>query len=345
MAPYSFISMQHRNFILGFAMLVAFAAFSPAVHAAQPNGLTKFLNDADRALCKTGKVRCKAKPRAARKAKPAKATEETAKPNAAVPVPLPKSKPTPPVAATPKVEAPVAAAPKVKTPVAATPKVKLPVEAAPVPRAKPTAPQKPIEKAAIETPPVVSAPSVDTNCLQELKRIGATFTQPSGNTTQDRCHVVDAVNLRSITSQKNVITLPEAPLLNCKFALQFSKWLDESAAPIVAAKMNKPLDAVATGPGFECRGRNGDDTAKISEHGYGNAVDISTFSLAGGGNIAVQDANDLIGSDAAALRGLRKSACGYFTTVLGPGSNAAHSAHFHIDLGIHGSSGNYRICE
>ncbi len=333
MAPYSFISMQHRNFIPGFAMLVAFAAFSPAVHAAQPNGLAKFLNDADRALCKTGKVRCKAKPRAARKAKAAKASEEPAKPKAAVPVPVPK--PTPPVAATPKVEAPVAA----------TPKVKLPIAAAPVPRAKPTAPQKPIEKAAIETPPVVSAPSVDTNCLQELKRIGATFTQPSGNTTQDRCQVIDAVNLRSVKSQKNVITLPEAPLLNCKFALQLSKWLDESAAPIVAAKMNKPLDAVATGPGFECRGRNGDGTAKISEHGYGNAVDISTFSLAGGGNIAVQDANDLLGADAAALRGLRKSACGYFTTVLGPGSNSAHSAHFHIDLGIHGSSGNYRICE
>ena len=42
---------------------------------------------------------------------------------------------------------------------------------------------------------------------------------------------------------------------------------------------------------------------------------------------------------------LRISACGYFTTVLGPGANAAHAEHYHFDLGLHGKSGNYRICE
>jgi hypothetical protein len=45
------------------------------------------------------------------------------------------------------------------------------------------------------------------------------------------------------------------------------------------------------------------------------------------------------------MRALRISGCGYFTTVLGPGANAAHAEHFHFDLGIHGKSGNYRICE
>jgi hypothetical protein len=42
---------------------------------------------------------------------------------------------------------------------------------------------------------------------------------------------------------------------------------------------------------------------------------------------------------------LRTTACGYFTTVLGPGSNLAHATHYHFDLGVHGKSGNYRICE
>jgi hypothetical protein len=42
---------------------------------------------------------------------------------------------------------------------------------------------------------------------------------------------------------------------------------------------------------------------------------------------------------------LRTSACGYFTTVLGPGSNEAHKNHFHFDLALHGRSDNYRICE
>ncbi|TMJ34085.1 MAG: extensin family protein, partial [Alphaproteobacteria bacterium] len=35
-----------------------------------------------------------------------------------------------------------------------------------------------------------------------------------------------------------------------------------------------------TGSSFECRNRNGDTTAKISEHASGNAIDIAAFRLA-----------------------------------------------------------------
>ncbi len=40
-------------------------------------------------------------------------------------------------------------------------------------------------------------------------------------------------------------------------------------------------------------------------------------------------------------------ACGYFTTVLGPGSNAFHYNHYHLDLAMHGSTsrGLRRICK
>ena len=145
------------------------------------------------------------------------------------------------------------------------------------------------------------------------------------------------VNLLSVTIKEETIGFPEAPLFNCKFALQFSKWLSESGAPILAAQMNSPVEKISTGPGFECRGRNGDGTAKISEHGYGNAVDLTTFRLRNGKTLNV--------GDSALLPGVRASACGYFTTVLGPGSNAAHATHLHFDMGVHGKSGNYRICE
>jgi hypothetical protein len=39
------------------------------------------------------------------------------------------------------------------------------------------------------------------------------------------------------------------------------------------------------------------------------------------------------------------AACGYFTTVLAPGADAAHEAHFHLDSGLHGATPNDRICE
>jgi hypothetical protein len=35
--------------------------------------------------------------------------------------------------------------------------------------------------------------------------------------------------------------------------------------------------------------------------------------------------------------------CGWFTTVLGPGSDEAHANHIHVDILQHGSSNHYRI--
>jgi hypothetical protein len=37
-------------------------------------------------------------------------------------------------------------------------------------------------------------------------------------------------------------------------------------------------------------------------------------------------------AEAEFLTAVRKSACGPFTTVLGPGSDSYHATHFHLDL-------------
>jgi hypothetical protein len=212
-----------------------------------------------------------------------------------------------------------------------------PMLSAPLPRIKPEGLQ---QQAALipRALPKDTARKDDTeSCFQELRAIGAKFTVAAATVDYGKCHVENPVNLRSVTIKQNTIILPEAPLLNCKFALQFSKWLSESGAPILSAQLNSPVERISTGPGFECRGRNGDGSAKVSEHGYGNAVDISTFRLRNGKTLDV--------GDSTLLPGVRASACGYFTTVLGPGSNAAHASHFHFDMGAHGKSGNYRICQ
>ena len=117
------------------------------------------------------------------------------------------------------------------------------------------------------------------------------------------------------------------------------------AIPVVRDQEDKALTALSTGPGFECRSRNGDTTAKISEHASGNAVDIDQIVLADKSRIAISQVANTSDPHYRMLMALRTSACGYFTTVLGPGSNAAHASHYHLDLGVHGKSGNYRICE
>jgi hypothetical protein len=40
---------------------------------------------------------------------------------------------------------------------------------------------------------------------------------------------------------------------------------------------------------------------------------------------------------------VQRGACSIFTTVLGPGSDAAHANHLHLDM--RGRRGDYRICQ
>lgn len=353
--------MELRNYTLKlifFAFLATISAafgWSSGAAAAQPNALIKMLNNADRAFCRSLKTKCKARAKAPAVQRQKPSTEKppipVQKPQVAeavaAPAPVPRAKPQnlqKQAAVLPDVLPGDTPSGKVDKLTSATPlPTQRPVIApkaavsAPVPRTKPQLQQKQAALIPRVTPRDTPRGDAGSSCLQQLRALGVEFTVPAVNVDSGKCQVQNPVNLRSVKAQKNLIKLPEAPLLNCRFALQFSKWLSESGAPILAAQMNSPVEKISTGPGFECRGRNGDNSAKTSEHGYGNAVDIATFRLRNGTALNV--------ADSTLLQGVRTSACGYFTTVLGPGSNAAHEKHFHFDLGLHGKSGNYRICE
>jgi len=159
------------------------------------------------------------------------------------------------------------------------------------------------------------------------------------------CQISNPVAIKSLKIRGGAVALPGKPVLNCAFARQFVTWLGDVAAPVVAGHEDSALAAVSTGPGFQCRGRNGDASAKMSEHASGNAIDIDAIVLADKKRIDIVSVADAANPSYRLLMALRISACGYFTTVLGPGSNAAHATHYHFDLGIHGKSSNYRICE
>jgi hypothetical protein len=92
-----------------------------------------------------------------------------------------------------------------------------------------------------------------------------------------------------------------------------------------------------------CRNRNNQAGGKLSAHAVGLAVDIAAFQLANGEVISVAEDKDA--KKSAALATMRTAACGWFTTILGLGSDAAHATHWHLDIQRHGSSDNYRICQ
>jgi hypothetical protein len=185
----------------------------------------------------------------------------------------------------------------------------------------------------------------DETCKTELGKQGVDFSVPDHVEGTGQCHVADPVQLKSLHTSVGKVELPGRPLLNCRFARQFTVWLSDIAAPAIAALGEAKVSSLSTGPGYECRGRNGDASAKISEHAFGNAIDIDGITLTNKKRIEISDVADKEDSDYRMLMALRMSACGYFTTVLGPGANAAHASHYHFDLGVHGKSGKYRICE
>jgi hypothetical protein len=88
---------------------------------------------------------------------------------------------------------------------------------------------------------------------------------------------------------------------------------------------------------------NGQPGAPISEHAFGNALDIAAFVLADGRRITVKDGWKGSPEEQGFLRDIQGAACDQFTTVLAPGSNAFHYDHIHVDL-MRRASGR-RICQ
>ena len=70
----------------------------------------------------------------------------------------------------------------------------------------------------------------------------------------------------------------------------------------------------------------------ISEHAFGNALDIAAFVLADGHRITVKDGWQGSPEEQGFLRDVQAAACDQFTTVLAPGSNQFHYDHIHVDL-------------
>jgi hypothetical protein len=153
------------------------------------------------------------------------------------------------------------------------------------------------------------------------------------------------VQLKSVTTRAGRVELPGMPLLNCAFARQFTIWLSDIAAPVVAGFEKSKLSSISTGTSYQCRVRNGDFSGKMSEHAFGNAIDIAGITLTNKKRIEITAVSDPQDPNHRLLMALRVSACGYFTTVLGPGADATHASHYHFDLGVHGKNSKHRICE
>ncbi|HEV2957693.1 MAG TPA: extensin family protein [Xanthobacteraceae bacterium] len=190
-------------------------------------------------------------------------------------------------------------------------------------------------------------PARDEACLDRLKAAGFTFEPATPHAASNPACVIDTpVKLIAVPVPSRLgasVRLPEEPMLACRFAERFGHFLGELAAPLIAGWLSFELKGVRTGPGYECRNRNRAATGHLSAHALGLAVDVAALELANGKALPIKPDGDTRGE--AAVAAIRTAACGWFTTVLGPGSDAAHTDHMHLDIQTHGSSDRYRICQ
>jgi hypothetical protein len=179
-------------------------------------------------------------------------------------------------------------------------------------------------------------------CRQRLEARHVTFSFAPPVAEGD-CTIPLPVKLRSLATANGEIRFGAEPVLDCRLAERLADWIGNVVAPLAQHHLGSGLASVETGPGYACRNRNNAATGKLSEHAKGNALDIAAFALSDGRRIAVRPADQPTPAVTDFLAAIRTTACGYFLTVLGPGSDAAHAEHLHLDL--RARKAGYRICQ
>jgi hypothetical protein len=156
---------------------------------------------------------------------------------------------------------------------------------------------------------------------------------------RDECAVTDAVRLEAVVLHdgSRVAITPPA-MLRCDMAESVVHWVRDDLAAAVQA-LGAPLRSIEDYDSYDCRGRNNIVGAQLSEHGKANALDVHSLRLTNGRVVGLTDPRS-----ARDFREItRKSACGRFSTVLGPGSDGYHEDHVHVDL--RQRARGYRICQ
>lgn len=160
------------------------------------------------------------------------------------------------------------------------------------------------------------------------------------------CRAQSPLRLEAVAAGGTTIGVGGDPTLACGVSTALAGWIAEIDRYARGA-LGTGLASIDAGTAYQCRGRNNADTGPLSEHGFANAVDITGFHFADGSAIKVETdwQSPPVTGPAQFLAFAHASACARFTTVLGPEANELHHDHLHLDLGCHGATCTFRLCE
>lgn len=176
-------------------------------------------------------------------------------------------------------------------------------------------------------------------CLAELDALGVAYerAEPVSEPGSPDCGIANPVTVEAIAPG---VALEPASTMRCATALAAARWAADVAVPLAGRLGRGPLVAIDQGTAYLCRPRA---DGAVSEHAYGNALDIMAFRFAEGDPIPVEPRAGDGTLEEAFQRAVRAGACLDFATVLGPGSDEDHADHLHFDIKLR--ERGFRICE
>jgi len=155
-------------------------------------------------------------------------------------------------------------------------------------------------------------------CFAAFEASGIAVTRVPDRPSTVGCELENAMRLPTELRMS-----PSQPVVTCRLAAAWVLFERNTLRPAGVTGISH-LGAQA------CRNVNHARQGRLSQHATANALDVAGFRLRDGRELRLARHWE---SENALLRGWRDGACRWFGAVLGPDYNAAHTDHFHLDMG------------
>jgi hypothetical protein len=165
-------------------------------------------------------------------------------------------------------------------------------------------------------------------CLANLNAHSVAYRQiDMGEPKDSRCVVPTPVRVTAVS-----VRLSRPAAMSCFLAERLDAFERGALQKLARDDLGASVVRIDHFGAYSCR-PNTSRHDQLSEHAYGLAIDISGFRLSNGETVSVQHDWSRSGPKRTFLHHVAQAACGYFSVVLTPDSNADHFNHFHLDLG------------
>ncbi|BBK30606.1 extensin-like protein [Stella humosa] len=178
------------------------------------------------------------------------------------------------------------------------------------------------------TPP---APAPGEACMRDLTARGVIFKALPQPVSVGGCTLRDGVSVEGMSA-----AFIRPVTISCPTARMVDRWMDEVVQPAARRHLGTRVSTLHPAGGFVCRNTRG---GKLSEHARGRAIDIWGFEMANGTKAIIRDHWRGAGARSRFLQEVGQKSCELFHVVLGPGADADHHDHLHMDLG------EWKLCQ